>query len=95
MKLPPVLSTFGDVHNASLSSWRALQDRRRVAASQDEASVLKLNKFEFFNQRGSLTRPSTIREGDLRDIYFYAFWRQFYCMSRRLQRQQKERFLSI
>ena len=94
MQLPPVLSTFGDVQNASLSSWRALRDRRRVAASQDEAAVLKLNKSEYFNRRGTLTRPSTITEANLRDISFYAFWRQFYCSNKRLVKRQKERFLS-
>ena len=94
-QLPPVLSTFGEVQNASLSSWRALRDRRRVAASQDEATVLKPNKSEYFNQRGSLARPSTITEANLRDISFYAFWRQYYYANKRLVRRQKERFFSV
>ena len=95
IRLPPVLSSFGDVHNVSVSSWRSLQPARAAAFLGLDEPVTTMNKLEIFGARGTLPRPSTISEGHLRNLSFYAFWRLFYWCSGKLHRRQLERFLSV
>ena len=95
LRLPPVLSSFGDVFNASLSDWRALRPSAQIALAGPDESVESANKVDLFDARGSLRRPNTISEADLCNLSFYRFWRQYYYYSGSLHRRQKERFLSL
>ena len=98
LRLPAVISSFGDVFNASLSSWRAVRPQlaRRDGDDDDEdQNILAPNKTDIFNARAQLKLPQTIREEDLENISFYAFWRLFYASTGRLHRRQKEKILSL
>ena len=61
LRLPAVISSFGDVYNASLSSWRAVRPqlaRSQAKNSDDEdENILAPNKSDAFNTRARLTLP--------------------------------------
>ena len=95
IRLPPVLSSFGDVHNASISSWRALKPAHVISFLGEKESITAMNKTEVFSARAMLPRPKTISEDDLGNISFYAFWRLYYYSAKSLHRRQQERFVSI
>ena len=54
-----------------------------------------MNKVEVFSSRGTIKRPRTISEEDLRNLSLYAFWRLYYYKDGKLVRRQWERFLSV
>ena len=95
IRLPPILSSFGDVHNASVSSWRALKPAKTLRFQGDDDAATTMNKMEMFSVRATLKRPRTIREDDLRNLSFYAFWRLYYYQGSSLHRRQRERMLSV
>ena len=95
IRLPPILSSFGDVHNVSVSSWRALQSAQAISFLGPDEEVTTKTKTEIFSARATLPRPNTISEKHLRNLSFYAFWRLFYYDSGKLHRRQQERFLSV
>ena len=39
IRLPPILSSFGDVHNASLSSWKALKPTKAIRFLGEDEDV--------------------------------------------------------
>ena len=43
LRLPAVISSFGDVFNASLSSWRAVRPPRETSEDADEENLLTPN----------------------------------------------------
>ena len=93
--LPPTISSFGTVDNASVSDWHALKMGAAMSQTQDDADAFYANKKDQFANRGDYVRPATISPLDLENISFYAFHRQFYVQKNRLHRRQKERFLSV
>ena len=95
IRLPPILSSFGEVHNASLSSWKALKPAKAIRFLGEEEDVRTMNKMEMFSARATLKRPRTISENDLRNLSFYAFWRLYYWQGSSLHKRQRERMLSL
>ncbi len=83
------------MHNASLSTWRAVHSARANRFAGPDDPVVAQTKTEIFSARGTLPRPRTISEDQLRNISFYAFWRLFYWDRAKLHRRQQERFLSV
>ena len=74
LRLPAVISSFGDVFNASLSSWRAVRPPRETSEDADEENLLAPNKSDIFNARAQLKLPNTVDPADLENISFYCFW---------------------
>ena len=95
IRLPPILSSFGDVHNVSVSSWRAQQHANLISFLGDDEAITSMNKVEVFSSRGTIKRPRTISEEDLRNLSLYAFWRLYCYKDGKLVRRQWERFLSV
>ena len=44
LRLPPILSSFGDVHKVSLSSWRSLESSAAITAALEDEPLVSLNK---------------------------------------------------
>ena len=93
LRLPAVISSFGDVFNASLSSWRAVRPFRPQEDAEDE-NLLAPNKSDIFNARAMLKLPRTVDPSDLQNISFYCFWRLYHSSAGRLHKRQKEKILS-
>ena len=77
LRLPPFLSSFGNVENASVSSWRMPRSSGATGGPADNDHVVHRNKCDVFNLRGTLRRSAYVAVSDLEDISFYAFHRQF------------------
>ena len=93
--LPPTISSFGDVENASVSDWHALKAGLTLSRTGDDDRAFHMNKKEQFSQRGSCILPRHMQIEELMDLSFYGFYRQFYVTQGRLRQRQKERFLSV
>ena len=68
IRLPPILSSFGEVHNASVSSWRALKPAHTMQYQTEDEAATTMNKLEIFSARATFKRPRTIHEDDLRNL---------------------------
>ena len=93
--LPPTISSFGAVENASVSDWHSLKSGHALAQTQDDDDAFHMNKKESFAQRGDCILPRNVELADISNLSFYAFYRQFYTNRGRLHVRQKERFLTV
>ena len=77
LRLPGVLSSFGDVKRASVSNWSTLKTGPQAAFTKDSQRITNRSALELFNRRGELKRPATLKDEALSDISFYAFNRMY------------------
>ena len=71
--LPPTISSFGDVENASLSDWHSMKTGAALTKTEDDDIAFHMNKKEQFAQRGDLILPRNARLSDISNLSFYAF----------------------
>ena len=95
LRLPGVLSSFGDVRSASVSNWATL--KRKTALEQVNASdrATNMSALESFSARANLKLPPGIRHDDLENISFYAFSRQYDVSRGAIQRKKREKFVGL
>ena len=77
LRLPGVVSSFGDVKRASVSNWASLKKSQSVQRLGQTARVTNKSALETFNQRGDLQRPEKVPAEAVQILSFHAFWRRF------------------
>ena len=95
LRLPGVLSSYGDVSNVSVSNWSVIKSQQHLKYSSPSDRATYLNKIDLFNLRGSLNKPNHIQENDLCDISFYAFWRMYDVNNKTISRRRSEKFVAL
>ena len=95
LRLPGTLSSFGDVHNISVSNYSVVKNRQHLkyTTSQDRATYL--NKTELFNLRSQLGRSAHITDNDLSDLSFYSFWRMYDVHCKKIVKRRQEKFIAL
>ena len=88
LRLPGSLSSFGTVSSVSVSNWAPVKSAHLLRQVRDGERVTHWSKLEQFNLRAHLQRPSQVRDEDLSDLSFYAFWRQYAVVAGRLVRKR-------
>ena len=73
--LPPTISSFGTVENASVSDWHAMKTGASLNKTEDDDIAFYMNKKEQFANRGNLTLPRTVHVSALENLSLYAFYR--------------------
>ena len=69
LRLPGVLSSFGDVHKASVSNWGTLKRREAIAKLKADEDVSNSSALQKFNRRSELQLPKQITSTDLENIF--------------------------
>ena len=87
-------SSFGEVVNASLSSWRSVRRPEHAIQCNNDQTITYPNNTEIFSDRSQLMLPRTVDPAELEHISFHAFWRLFHT-TKKLHRRMKEKFLSV
>ena len=77
LRLPGVLSSFGDVKRASVSNWSSVKTGPHAAFTKANQRITNRSALELFNCRGELKRPATLKDEALSGISFYAFIRMY------------------
>ena len=95
LRLPGVLSSFGDVKPASVSNWSTIKSGKSAAALAPGERITNRSALELFNQRGQLKRPATLREEALSGISFDAFSRLYDVVSGSIVQKRKEKFVAL
>ena len=95
LRLPGVVSSFGDVKRASVSNWASLKKSHAVQRLDQTARVTNKSALETFNQRGDLQRPDKVPVDAVQNLSFYAFWRRFDVVCGRLVLKQKEKMVAL
>ena len=95
LRLPPILSNFGDVENASVSNATVVKTGRALQFLKNSDRVTYLSKLEKFNERIGYPRAAGVCAEDLENLSFYAFWRLFDVRAGRLFRRRTERIIGV
>ena len=95
LRLPGSLSSLGKVGSVSVSNWAPVKSAHLLRQVRDKERVTHWSKLEQFNLRAHLQRPNQIRDEDLSDLSFYAFWRQYEVVAGRLVRKRCERMVAV
>ncbi len=95
LRLPGVLTTFGNVESFSMSNWTAVQPHVKLGGAEDADRATYLSKLEKFNRRCSLKRGSQIMDRHLEGLSAYAFARMYYFEGTRVIRRRKEAIISL
>ena len=77
LRLPGTLSSFGDVQSISVSNRAPLKRGKALRMLKKDDRATYFTKVEFFDARAVLERSALVKEQDLHDLSFYAFWRMF------------------
>ena len=91
LRLPGVLSSFGDVKRASVSNWSTIKSASQASSTKDHERITNSSALELFNRRGELKRPAILKEEALRGISFYAFNRMYDVVNGAIVQKRKER----
>ena len=95
LRLPGVLSSFGDVRSASVSNWATVNVRKAHGAGGMSERVTNKTALENFRDRGLLKLPFGVSLADLEGISFYAFYRMYDVARGCLVRKEREKFVSL
>ena len=95
LRLPGVLSSFGDVHKASVSNWGTLKTRQEFAILKPDDDVTNSSALQKFNRRAELQLPKTILPSDLENLSFYAFSRLYDFFRGRLLQKRTEKIVAV
>ena len=95
LRLPGVLSSFGDVQKASVSNWGTLKSAKEIANLNEGDDVTNSSALQKFNRRSQLELPRTIQSSDLENIPFYAFSRIYDVYRGRLIQKRTEKFVAL
>ena len=95
LRLPGTLSSFGDVQSISVSNWAPLKRGKALRMLKKDDRATYFTKVEFFDARALLERSALVKEQDLHDLSFYAFWRMFDVQNFKVVKKQKERFIAL
>ena len=95
LRLPGVLSSFGNVHKASVSNWGTVKKSEEIAKLGMKDSVTNASALKKFNRRGDLKLPKTIHSTDLENISYYAFSRIYDVYGGSLIQKRMEKFVAL
>jgi hypothetical protein len=95
LRLPGVLSSFGEVPSASVANWATVKRGRALAAAGPSERATHRSALESFGARSLLRRSTDVSEADLCDLSFYAFWRQYDVVAGRLIRKRREKVVAV
>jgi hypothetical protein len=96
LRLPGVLSSFGDVPSASVSNWATVEARPRPRARPGRGIARRTRApWRPSRARGSLRRAADVLDADFSDLSFYAFWRQYDVVAGRLVRKRREKVVAV
>ena len=95
LRLPGVLSSFGDVHSASVSNWAGLKKGGSLLRAGASERVTYHSALEKFNFRCTLRLPKSMAMGELENISFYSFNRLYDVANGSIVRKQKEKFVAV
>ena len=95
LRLPGVLSSFGDVKRASVSNWTTLKTGQQATFTKANQRITNRSALEIFNQRGELKRPATLKDEALSGISFYAFNRMYDVVGGAIVQKRKEKMVAL
>jgi hypothetical protein len=91
VRLPGVLSSFGDVHSASVSNWAGLKKGMPLARTAASERVTHHSALEKFNLRCTLRLPKSMAMDELENISFYSFSRLYDVANGCVVRKQRKK----
>ena len=95
LRLPGILSSFGEVRSASVSNWATVKPAQALARTKDHERVANKSALELFDARSDLRLPPGVSYEDVSNISFYAFSRMFDVVKGAIVRKQKEKFVAL
>ena len=95
LRLPGTLSSFGDVSSIPISDWAPLKRGKALKHTKADERATYRTKIEIFDGRQSLARSPHIKDTDLHDISFYAFWRMFDVQNLKIIKKKRERIIAL
>ena len=95
MRLPPIISSFGNVISASVSGYASVKRGKAYQKTKANESVTTRSKLAIFHHRYEYGHPGYMSDTDLAPVCFYAFWRMYHVAKNRLVRHKTEVFVAI
>ena len=95
LRVPGVVSSFGDVKRASVSNWASLKKSHAAQRLKKTDRVTNKSALETFNHRYDLQRPGKVPLEAVQNLSYYAFWWRFDVDCGRLVLKQREKFVAL
>ena len=95
LRLPGVLSSFGDVKRASVSNWSTIKSGRSASFTKPNERITNRSALELFNRRGELKRAATLGDVALSGLSFYAFSRLYDVANGTIIQKRKEKMVAL
>ena len=89
-----MISSFGEVANASLSSWRDVKRPEHASQCDDDQTSTYPNKTDMISDWSQLALERNVDPTELGITSSYALWKLFHT-TKKLHRRMKEKYVSV